>query len=304
LFLTGVAPAESPLCPPPGKTNGNNSRPPPRPAPPPFEHKKNHDNNTNHNHQKPNSLSSLILLRAPAAFSALWMLVKPFIDPVTANKVRFVGSLPAMRRLAAAMMVGASCAEQAEQAARLREEHRRSAERERRQREQRERKQHQQQGGNDGENGGGGGGNGGGGENADWSLSPDLAAAEKEVAAALASLPAAVVGAGCGMPDDQVPPIEQVTARLLAAGRLPRSRVEQEEEEERKARAAAAAKAAAAKAAAAAAAAKEAAMAAEAATAAADDAPASPTTVSALKSRLMASRLVQRLKLGMVRHGE
>ena len=239
--------------------------PTPAPSPPSPPQPQQHQQNNN-------SLSSLILLRAPPAFSALWILVKPFIDPVTANKVRFVGSLPQMRRLAARLMVGSACAEAAEQA----ERHREAAARRRRDRE-KQRRQKEKKGSKGQE----------GGEQQQEEedgdpLPPDLAAAAKEVEAALAALPAAVVGEGFGMPDAVVPPIEHVTARLLAAGRLPRSYVEEQEAEEEARR-------------------KAAAEAAEAAAAAAgaDDAPPPPTTtttVSALKSRFMASSLMQRLK--------
>lgn len=157
---------------------------------------------THHNNN--NSLSSLILLRAPPAFAALWMLVKPFIDPVTAAKVKFVGSLPAMRRLMARLMAGEACAQAAEQC------ERRRAQLARRKQQQKKQKQDSTSSSSA----------------AAENLVPptELEAAAREVASALQRLPAAVVGEGFGLPDDRVPPIERVTARLVQAGRLPRAR--------------------------------------------------------------------------------
>lgn len=38
----------------------------------------------------PDTLESLYLLDSPMLFSACWMIIKPWIDPVTANKVQFI----------------------------------------------------------------------------------------------------------------------------------------------------------------------------------------------------------------------
>lgn len=157
---------------------------------------------------KQNSLSSLILLRAPPAFAALWMLVKPFIDPVTAAKVRFVGSLPAMRRLMARLMAGEGAARAAELCERRRAE---LAKRQRQRQGRRDKKARQHQGEGQAEN------------EEEETLPPELQAAAREVARALRRLPAAIVGVGFGMPDERVPTIDSVTARLVTAGRMPRA---------------------------------------------------------------------------------
>lgn len=131
------------------------------------------------------------------------MLVKPFIDPVTAAKVKFVGSLPAMRRLMARLMAGEACAQAAEQCERRRAQLARR-------RQQKQKKQDSK--------------SAPAAAAEDLVITPELEAAAREVASALRRLPAAVVGEGFGLPDDRVPPIERVTARLVQAGRLPRAR--------------------------------------------------------------------------------
>jgi len=233
--MAGSHPTKRPLSADPGAPKGQTSPLPKNKPPPPRKKKK----------KNRNSLSSLILLRAPPAFSALWMLVKPFVDPVTADKVRFVGSLPAMRRLMARLMCGQAAAEAAEEAERRRAQierrrprdnnKRKSAppagqteqagegsqgrvkeqEQDGRQQEQEQEQEREQQQ-----------------EDGEERVPAHLAAAAREVERALRLLPAAVVGEGFGMPDAGVPPIDAVTARLVAAGRLARERREDGEEEE------------------------------------------------------------------------